>query len=302
MIIPIADFIKLYHFTPGRRIHALRQVREIVVEHELADLLPATDEALTQEAYYAALRSAWGLANAEAETLPSEIDPKIDRTLLLMDQMLGHYADQGGETGRYARRLSASIFPDGVGQHIRLPHVDQHAANAQVLVILEAAERQPWIERLGLRMLTASLRELNDAFGRAVRLREKTGGVTYGEVRDANARCHEMLLEVVARILGRFPTPADGPLRTELLKPIAYQNEAIRLFRRRRRRVVDIDPDTGEPTSPQPGDDVEEVADEDGELVAAPVDGELDGDVDEDGGDLVDDGDTDLSAGSGASI
>lgn len=268
MIIPISNFINLYVFTPGRRVYALRRLREIAIARGVDDLVPAIDEALAHEAHTAALESAWGVTQAEVETRPREIDPQIDRNLLLIDQILRHYADQGGEVGRYAGALVAALFPHGVSHHIRLPYIDQLAANERVLSTLEAAERQTWVERLGLRMLVASLRELNEVFGHALRLREQEAAVTFADVRAARERGQALLLEIVARVLGRFPTAADAETRTALLQPIADQNEEIRLYRRRRRRVVDIDPSTGEPTEPIADDG--DLADD--ELVAAPDD------------------------------
>ena len=247
MHIPISAFLKLYIFTPGRRVYALRRLREVAIERGVHDLVPAIDEALAHEERTAALESAWGITQAEIETRPREIDPQIDRTLLLIDQILRHHADRNSEAGRRAGELVAALFPQGVSHHIRLPYIDQLTANERVLAILESSERQAWVERLGLSMLAASLRERNLAFGQALRLREQGASVTFADVRAARDRGQEMLLEIVARILGRYATPADAELRTALLQPIADQNESIRLYRRRRRRVVDVDPTTGEP-------------------------------------------------------
>ena len=75
-------------------------------------------------------------------------------------------------------------------------------------------------------------------------------------MRASHARGQGLLLEVVARVLGRYPTDAaeDQATRGRLLAPVAEQNEAIRAYLRQRRRVRDVDPATGEELAVAPPD------------------------------------------------
>lgn len=244
----LSTLLNLYVFTPGRRIYVLRQLRELVdaLGAEAPPALgPAIDQALAHEDEAAALSSAYHVARRMRMrgVRPMDIDPQIDRKLMLVDRILGHHAAEQGEDGRYAARLRATLFPAGVLRHIQMTHVDQLAGNDHVLSMLDAPERQPWVDRLGLRALVTSMHELNESFRQALIQRYTPARVRRADVRAAHAQGQELLLEIVARIVGAYPTRADAPMRAHLLRPVLAQNEAIRLLRKRRRRAVDIDLD-----------------------------------------------------------
>lgn len=245
----LSTLLNLYVFTPGRRIYVLRQLRELVdaLGAEAPPALgPAIDQALAHEDEAAVLSSAYHVARRIRDVRPMDIDPQIDRKLMLMDQILGHHAAEKGEDGRYAARLRTALFPEGALRHIQMTHVDQLAANDHVLSMLDAPERQPWVDRLGLRALVTSVHALNERFRQAVIQRYTPARVSRADVRAAHARGQELLLEAVARIVGAYPTRADAPMRARLLRPVLAQNQAIRLQRKRRRRAVDIELDNPE--------------------------------------------------------
>lgn len=246
--ITLASLIDLYIFTPGRRLYALRQVRERAEARGLADVVRRVDRALEHEKRAADLESRWGAGLAKDHAMPSEIDPLIDRTLQVIEQMLQNCAmDSDPEVARHANGLVSTLFPGGVTAHIQLPYIDQLAANERVLAVLEARERREWIERLGLRMYVRRLRELNNKFDEALLARDRDKQVEYSDVREAREIGQRHLLQVTAKILGLYCEDEDADTRTALLEPIVEQNEQIRAYRRRRRRVVDIDADTGTP-------------------------------------------------------
>jgi hypothetical protein len=75
--------------------------------------------------------------------------------------------------------------------------------------------------------------------------------VKYREVQAARREGQEYLREAIAMILGRYyrsRDPEHVAARAVLLAPIAQQSAAIRAYRRTRRSLRDVDPDTGEET------------------------------------------------------
>jgi hypothetical protein len=74
--------------------------------------------------------------------------------------------------------------------------------------------------------------------------------VSFEEVRKARARGQDYMLSAAALILGKYyeSTPEAGRARGELMASIMEQHEIVHAYLRARRKVRDIDPDTGEIT------------------------------------------------------
>jgi hypothetical protein len=79
---------------------------------------------------------------------------------------------------------------------------------------------------------------------------ETPAGVSFEEVRKARARGQNNMLSAVALILGRYyeSNPEAVHARGALMTPIMEQHEIVHAYLRSRRKVRDIDPDTGEIT------------------------------------------------------
>jgi hypothetical protein len=245
-IIPLSVTINLYISTPGRRVYALREVKRRAAERGLSDLIARIDRALEHEKHTAELEGLWSVGRAGKRPVPRDFDPRIDRTLLVIEQMLiACSEDPDPEVARYAGELVNQLFPQSVSEHIRLPYIDQLQANEYVLTVLEATERKAWVDRLGLGLYTRRLRALNDGFRQALLDRDADPAVSFEEVRAARDQAQNNYVAVAARITGMYCDAADAELRSVLLAPIMEQNDELRTYRRRRRRPVDIDADTG---------------------------------------------------------
>lgn len=253
--------INLYIATPGRRVYALREVKRRAQGRGLGELVARIDRALAHEARTAELEGLWSAGQTGKRPVPRDFDPRIDRTLLIIEQMLiACGEDLDPEIARYAAELASQLFPQSVTEHIRLPFIDQLQANENVLTVLEAPERREWVDRLGLRIYTRRLRALNDGFRQALLARDAEPAVKFDDVRAARDKAQANYVAIAARIGGMYCDDEDAELRTELLAPIMEQNEELRIWRRRRRRPVDIDADTGEPLDNGTGDDDAEAA------------------------------------------
>src|SRR5690554_486391 len=132
---PLSSLFALYTLTPGRRIYALGRVRERALPLELPAILIAIDAAIAQD------RSALEIDAARLEPTTSppvrKRDSAVDRTLAMIHQLLSHFAGGEGKEAVVASALLGNLFPINLAHHVRLPFVEQAAANERVLEVLE---------------------------------------------------------------------------------------------------------------------------------------------------------------------
>jgi hypothetical protein len=135
--------------------------------------------------------------------------------------------------------------------HVQLPWIEQEAANDRVLKILEGPTHKDWLDKHGVRPLIEELRSGHDAFAAALKARDAETVPSGDAIKDARELGQELYLEIVAQII----TLSTGKpeLRRELLEPVWYQNQRVQMYRRQRRNLVDVNPDTGEEL-PEPTD------------------------------------------------
>ncbi len=181
------------------------------------------------------------------------IDTKIDRTLAaIQGTLLSPIRAFGAKNpaSKDAQKLLDDIFPEGVGAHINVPYVDQLSSNDVVIESLGKSEYNATVKARGLQVFVDELVALNDAFRTELSKTPDATPVSYDEVQAHRSRGQEYLLEILARIIGQFPTSStdDSTARGELLAPILQQNDAIGAYLRRRRPIPDVDPDTGDET------------------------------------------------------
>lgn len=230
-----------YTLTPGRRIYALRRVRELAQAKQLETIVAATEQGLDQD------RKALELDAQRLDPIgPTQIrhkDLAVDRILVAIDYLLGYEA--GKPNGEAATRMQTLLFPAGVTHHTRLPFPEQSSANDRVLSILESAKHAQLVDMLRLGGLTKDLRLARDDFEAALQSRESFNPTTWDEVKAARTVGQELYLQVVVQILAQFPDDPDT--RDELLAPIWQQEDAVRAFRRQRRGpLLDVNPESGD--------------------------------------------------------
>jgi hypothetical protein len=233
----------------GRRIFALRGVRQLAADKQPKEILMAIDAAIAQDRK--AIEIDAGRATSYATIRVTEKDLAVDRTLMAIEYLLSYHS--GNQPDSAAAKLQSTLFPGGANFHTRLPHVEQVAANERVLAILEGAEHAQWLDGHGLRSLIVDLRRTHDAFEGALMARSLDGGVGWEQVKAARAAGQELYLEVVIRILAHSLT--EPSVRETLMEPIWRQEELVRAYRRTRRgALADVDPESGELLDPTAGD------------------------------------------------
>lgn len=258
---PLSSLFALYTLTPGRRIYALGRVADRAKAMQVDELLGPIEAAINHDRVVLELDA----RRADRSRSPGarKHDIVVDRTLGAIEGLVSHFAASNDDT---ATALLGAMFPTNLADHVHLAFIEQSAANERVLAILEGPEHESWIDAHGVRPLAVQLREAHDSFAEALHTRDAETVPTWDEVKAARETGQELYVKVVVRIVAKFIDDAER--RDELLEPIWTQNQRIRNYRRQRRKLVDVDPETGEVLE----DDMDvEVVAEVGEAVAATV-------------------------------
>lgn len=269
MVVHVSSLFRLYQFPLSRCLFALRAVGHAAQAQGLAPVAELATRSATEvqanldmELRYRSGRNAQ--YPVEATTLDNLVDHGVAGIASYVDLQARMY--QGTPRADAAERMRQALLPEGIAAITMLPYAAQHE---QVNLLLERAaapELQEHVAALPeLTSLLARLRELNEAYGAA--LRQVESAPNSEQMRAARLRGQDLLAEVMALIIGNHATQpgADPSARDRLLEPILRQNAAIGAARRRRRAPVDIDPDTGNEL-PDEGED-----EEDGDEAAEPA-------------------------------
>lgn len=248
MEITLEQLIKLVNFTSGRRIFALRKVRDAASAQGDTELVERIDAALADDRETRALDNRWVGSKGKPSYGPEvpEIDNWVDQLLTSIRDAAASFtkgAFAGTQRRVQAERVLGAVFPAGVQAITSLPYVDQVAAVEVMLDQLRGPQAAD-VAALGLTALVDRLAELTEQYRTAVdRGRQR---LEFATVQAARKRGQRNLLEVVAMILGRYYSHTDSDhvhQRAQLLAPVLEQDRAIRAIVSARRSVPDIDPD-----------------------------------------------------------
>lgn len=279
-MLSLSSLFALYTLTPGRRIYALSRVQEHPKAQQWPKLLEALAAAIELDRKVLVM-DAFRRLKKTSKLPPVRIhDRAVDRQLVMLDRLLLHHSRDNSK-GPTATQLRGTVFPAGVNRHIRLAFVEQAAANDRVLEVFEGDTYKQWINARGLREMVEDLRAAHDLFGAALRARDDASAPTWDQVKAARELSQNAYLEIVAMII--MSTIGDASTRSSLLAPIQHQDEEIKAYRRQRRKLVDIDPDTGDLLEDQDPDEGlgEEVGEDLGDQLDEVGDDGLDDELDD---------------------
>lgn len=227
-------FLFVPRLTAERRQLAVRQMKahidddprfesfRLTVDHTLA----AQAEAVTLERRWRTDRDD-SLSNAERARI---VDAKLDRAWTALHDLcvnaLGAF-EPGSGPEVAARTLIEQLFPRGPAAVTNLPYVDQHAA---LKSLVERSRTQldlvRAVQTLSVGVFLDRIDDLNEVYGDSLGKQER---ISYDEVLIADRRGWLALTELVARILGAFPS-TEGPdeaARRTLLGPLREQEAAM---------------------------------------------------------------------------
>jgi len=245
----LGPLFNLYLFSTGRRLFAVGVVRERAAARGFQELVAHADVALAHDRKTLGLDKTWA-ANQGRRTDGTidvhRVDALVDRTLTaLRDAALAMaaVAKPGDGLEKEVNAFLHEIFPSGLAAVTSRPFVEELGEVDRIVERLQG-DLAPVVAELGLGRYAARLAEVAEEYRTAL----QAPRLQFSTVRAARARGQELLLEVVALIVGRYyqHTPDHKAARQELLGPILHQNEAIRKYLRTRRAVEDVDPATGE--------------------------------------------------------
>jgi hypothetical protein len=245
----LESLFDLYVFTTGRRLFALRQVRAVAHQLGFAELVKHCDAAISHDTATLDLERRWsGEPAGDTNPQAQKIDVLVDRTLgAIRDHAVAQTQGAPADDSIHAEAAAflKAIFPVSVYAVTSLSYVDELAAVDHILKLCKG-DLAPAVKELGLGRLIKRLADLASEYRDALE-EPPPSLVEWGRVRAARAEGQGLLLEAVAIIVGKHHgrTPEGTEARRVLLAPILKQNEAIGQYLRARRRVEDVNPETG---------------------------------------------------------
>lgn len=267
MAILIKNLIKLATLTSGRRLLALRRMRPEAVAMHLLNLVAFIDAAIAHEKKTRGLETRW-LALRKATNMHS---PKASALGGLIARLITGIRDAaylyalGADEAAEAEveRFVEEVFPAGVFAVTTMQSADKAAEVSRIVDLLQGP-LAPQVAHFGLTYLVERLATTNDAYRDALYVDEP---VDFATVREAREQGQDMTRQIVAQVMGMYPldTPEHLAARDRLLGSIMQQDAAVREYRRSRRSVPDVDPDSGdvdEPTADTDELDASDVSDE----------------------------------------
>lgn len=278
----LSQIIKLYLFPCGRRAYSFAKIVEVARILDWPELVDRCLKWIEHENRVSAMqRILQSQRNNESSPELLTLDSAIDRTLGAIFRFSQEPVETlpGEPEALAGQTILDKAFPNGAAA---LTLLDYYEENHKVKDLLKLFEPRPdgapeddkesgslssEIATLALTRYVEVLRERNNRFGTLLNERQALEQeVTTDTVRAAFYKGQEHLLQAVAMIMGRYPdyTDEDIEARTKLLAPVMEQQSRIATYRKSRRRVRDIDPETGEevpeegenPTDPTDPEDI----------------------------------------------
>ncbi|MEM6928523.1 MAG: hypothetical protein AAF602_16425 [Myxococcota bacterium] len=236
----ISTHLAVQRLAPARRVQALeRMLAQVPTGHEhlrphIERAILAQDEAVNLARTFQADRDNAAMHSEQARILDAELDRTLSTTADAIAAMI-KVTPQRDPHHEALRDIVEQAFPKGVAAITSQPFVMQHRTVKTMLDAL--SDEDGWvapIAELGLARFFDRVAELNAEYGERLTRRE---GVGYEAVSQAARDAFEPFAEVIARVIGAFPTNSDADLeaREALLAPVADQEAEASQYRRRRR-------------------------------------------------------------------
>ncbi len=243
------SWIDLRRLPPGRVVLALRKMRKRATARGLGALVAEIDALLP---VYEALVSAYrvfraGQAQPEAEWTPQilALDLALDRDIVTLRDLLVALARGRDARAEAARRLVARHFQKDI------TYFTNQAVDVETVVVADllgalAADAAD-IELASVGANVAAVRDSWTPFDQAIDAFEAAPRASYASLFAEHTAAHRGLCRLVAGLV-REP---DDAARAELLAPVAHHDAEVAEQLRRKKAVVDIDPNT----APEAGED-----------------------------------------------
>jgi hypothetical protein len=248
----LSALLNFYVFSTGRRLFAVKQVKTLAQSAKLKDIAAHADICITHDGETRTLEAQWSGKPEASQYSPEarQLDTHVDIALGALRDAIDNQikvslpGDPLADTGA---KLSAELFPKGVAAITTLNFVEEVEEVDRIVGMLKESQYAEVITGFGLGRIVARIFDLSGKYRAAVAA-GAPGKVAFAKVKDARAKGQSLMLELVAKILGKYPSDnaEDTAGRLSLMGPILTQNEAIGVSLRSKRTVTDVNPETGE--------------------------------------------------------
>lgn len=250
----IRRLIVSYILSAGRRVVVIEAILKVARQRGDAELIAAAEAAVEPTRKAFRLMRLWHTQRDKSQRSRPDaaaIDNALDRAISRVRNRAADFADMPDDdpSVTMANDFIDTFFPDGVAAITNQPYEEQLVDTEELVKAWQEPAWQNVIDALGLGRFTDLVATLVVDYREAVVTFDRRS-VTWSEVKASEAANQDLMLSLIARILGHYPTDSEHDLeaRTQYLEMFDEQNNLTAEYRRRRRgkATPDIDPDTGE--------------------------------------------------------
>ena len=249
------QWIDVRRMPPGRRQVAYQQVAGRLPE-DATVLANVCAEGVAAEAAQLALMLKFkgGQITPDATKVwPArvvDLDVSLDRHVGGLKDFIETMVRVFGGTpgGASWQKLAVATFPAGATYYTAQVYAEESARVATLLAELAKPEWAGLVAEGIMRDMIAALAAVHAEYASEVSKFEQLERVTWDEVKAQDLANHRRLCVFIAAIVHGYA--GDATTRERLLAPIAQQDQAVYEALRDRRKVLDVDPTTGEPVAP----------------------------------------------------
>lgn len=247
----IQKAFKFRQMPPGRHAFALALIATAARQAGLATTAARADRAVAQAYTALELEQMWLSVRANrsvARGNSKEIDAKLDEQVGALEQRLR--ADARGDdhepTVQMARELLEQLFPEGVRG---VTHKAYELQQGLVDIILQRLDGEflAHVQTLNLERQIERMRTLNEQL-RVEMAYEKARKVKNKDVVAAKALMHAATCKTIAALYLELDGDDEATLaqHAKIMAPFLEQQNRVLADRKRKRKTVDVDPQSGE--------------------------------------------------------
>ena len=245
-------WMHLNRLTPGRRGYILVQMKRAAEQLGAADIAARCAALIEQErglqAQWKAYKTGQALATAaswSAEVLA--LDAQLDQLLTELRDLLEVQGRRiHTERGQASKALHDRHFAVGLTWYTHVS-VEDESMRVGTLVVELAADPEA-VGAAGVGEVVEEVRRVHADYAQQVAAQEKEKRPDFDALRAAELAAHRALLDTIALVLARtmaLPLAEQKAQREALLGEAAAQDAEVSALARSRRKVVDVQIDTG---------------------------------------------------------
>jgi len=249
----IESWISLHRFTPGRRSYAARLMKTAARARNLDDVVALCDAIIASEKEQIALQKKWN--NQQTAAPAGSWSPELLALDVVLDRQVGQLRDLlaalaalgDSPRSRAAQTLLTAHFARGVAHYTQCIVEDEAARVGELVDALQAAPED--VASATVEESVAAVRATHTTYDALVHDTKPPALTSFKAVKDADLANQRRFLDLVTDVLALTRRLADGDaVRDALLATVVVQDAEIAAALRAKRKLKDVDPDSGTPT------------------------------------------------------